>query len=139
MPYSHLNRMWDTGEVMRELPMPEALFGAPYLCMHRADLHSALASVVPAETIHLNKKLAGLDQKGAQVTMSFADGAKVTADAVIGADGVHSLVRDIVVGPDAPSIKAESPIGPTFPRRIIERAATSGRRARNGGASTATS
>src|ERR1700742_4913066 len=30
-PYSHLNRAWDTGEVLRELPMPEALFGAPYL------------------------------------------------------------------------------------------------------------
>src|SRR5690349_16431513 len=31
-PYSHLNRVWDTGEVIRELPMPESLFGAPYLC-----------------------------------------------------------------------------------------------------------
>jgi hypothetical protein len=34
-----------TGEVMRELPMPESLFGAPYLCMHRGDLHEALLSV----------------------------------------------------------------------------------------------
>ena len=42
-PYSHLNRVWDTGEVMRELPMPEDLYGAPYLCMHRGDLHEALA------------------------------------------------------------------------------------------------
>ena len=41
-PYSHLNREWDTGKVMRELPMPETLFGAPYLCMHRAQLHDAL-------------------------------------------------------------------------------------------------
>ena len=47
-PYSHLNRDGDTGEVMRELPMPEELYGAPYLCMHRADLHDALASVVPS-------------------------------------------------------------------------------------------
>src|SRR5579872_7136878 len=46
-PYSHLNRAWDTGAVLRELPMPESLFGAPYLCMHRADLHEALAAVVP--------------------------------------------------------------------------------------------
>ena len=29
--------------------MPESLFGAPYLCMHRADLHEALASAVPPE------------------------------------------------------------------------------------------
>src|ERR1700676_3577025 len=61
-PYSHLNREWDTGRVTRELPMPESLFGAPYLCMHRAELHEALASVVPTGIIHLNRKLIGLDQ-----------------------------------------------------------------------------
>ncbi|MBI1205349.1 MAG: NAD(P)-binding protein [Rhodopseudomonas sp.] len=101
-PYSHLNRVGDTGEIMRELPMPEALYGAPYLCMHRADLHDALASVVPSDIIHLNKKLTGLEQNGGPVTLQFADGTTATADAVIGADGVHSVVRDIVVGPDAP-------------------------------------
>jgi salicylate hydroxylase/6-hydroxynicotinate 3-monooxygenase len=101
-PYSHLNRVWDTGEVKRELPMPESLFGAPFLCMHRADLHEALYSVLPPEVVHLNKKLVGLDQANGQVTLSFADGTKAQADAVIGADGVHSLVRDIIIGPDAP-------------------------------------
>ena len=101
-PYSHLNRVWDTGEVKRELPMPEDLYGAPFLCMHRADLHDALASVLPPEIIHLNKKLAGLDHTAGGVTLTFADGAKVEHDAVIGADGVHSVVRDIVIGPDAP-------------------------------------
>ena len=58
-PYSHLNRVWDSGEVKRELPMPADLFGAPYLCMHRGDLHAALLSTVPTETIHLGKKLVG--------------------------------------------------------------------------------
>jgi salicylate hydroxylase/6-hydroxynicotinate 3-monooxygenase len=101
-PYSHLNRVWDTGEVKRELPMPESLFGAPFLCMHRADLHEALYSALPPEIVHLNKKLVGLDQSNGQVTLSFADGTKAQADAVIGADGVHSLVRDIIIGPDAP-------------------------------------
>jgi 2-polyprenyl-6-methoxyphenol hydroxylase-like FAD-dependent oxidoreductase len=61
---------------MRELPMPEDLFGAPYLCMHRADLHS--------------------------VELRFADGTRAQADAVIGAGGVHSVVRDIIIGPDMP-------------------------------------
>lgn len=101
-PYSHLNRVWDTGEIKRELPMPESLFGAPFLCMHRADLHEALYSILPPEIVHLNKKLVGLDQANGQVTLSFADGTKAQADAVIGADGVHSLVRDIIIGPDAP-------------------------------------
>ena len=102
-PYSHLNREWDTGKIMRELPMPESLFGAPYLCMHRADLHDALVSVLPPEIFHLGKKLAGLDEFGSgRVALSFADGTRAEADAVIGADGVHSLVREIIVGPDEP-------------------------------------
>lgn len=102
MPHSHLNRVWDTGEVKRELPMPEDLYGAPFLCMHRADLHDALSSAVPMERIQLNKKLVGLDQAGGPVTLRFADGTTAKADAVIGADGVHSVVRGIIVGPDAP-------------------------------------
>ncbi len=101
-PFSHLNRDGVSGEIMRELPMPETLYGAPYLCMHRADLHDALASAVPADIVHLGKKLTGLDQAGGTVTLHFADGGKATADAVVGADGVHSIVRDIIVGPDAP-------------------------------------
>jgi 2-polyprenyl-6-methoxyphenol hydroxylase-like FAD-dependent oxidoreductase len=101
-PYSHLNRDAYSGELLRELPMPDTLYGAPYLCMHRADLHDALASVLPGEIIHLNKKLVGLEHGGGPVTLTFADGSKAKADAVVGADGVHSIVRDLIVGPDAP-------------------------------------
>ena len=101
-PYSHLNRTWDSGEIMRELPMPERLFGAPYLCMHRGDLHEALASLIPAEAIHRGMKLAGLDERAGRVTLTFEDGTRAQSDAVVGADGVHSVVREIIVGPDTP-------------------------------------
>ena len=118
-PYSHLNREGDTGTVMRELPMPESLFGAPYLCMHRADLHDALASAVPADCIHLGKKLAGLDQHSGQVTLRFSDGTRAQADAVIGADGVHSVVRDIIIGPDAPIHKGRIAYRAVFPSGLM--------------------
>jgi salicylate hydroxylase/6-hydroxynicotinate 3-monooxygenase len=101
-PVSHMNREWDTGAVMRELPVSESTFGAPYLCMHRADLHDALLSLLPGEIVHLNKKLVGLDPQGEQVTLRFGDGSSATADAVIGADGIHSNVREIIIGPDRP-------------------------------------
>ena len=109
-PYSHLNREWDTGCVLRELPMPESLFGAPYLCMHRADLHHALLCAVPPEAIHLGKKLVGLEPKGAQVELAFADGARTRADAVIGADGVHSIVRDLITSMNG-TVSVESKVG----------------------------
>jgi 2-polyprenyl-6-methoxyphenol hydroxylase-like FAD-dependent oxidoreductase len=118
-PYSHLNRIGDTGEVTRELPMPESLYGAPYLCMHRADLHEALLSVLPTEIIHLDCKLVGLDQAPDAVTLAFADGSRATADAVIGADGVHSVVRDIVVGPDAPIHKGRIAYRAVFPAELL--------------------
>jgi 6-hydroxynicotinate 3-monooxygenase len=119
-PYSHLNRDGYSGAITRELPMPENLYNAPYLCMHRADLHDALASAVPKEIVHLGKKLIGLDQAGGQVTLHFEDRTRVTADAVIGADGVHSIVRDIVVGPDEPIHKGRIAYRAVFPASLMD-------------------
>ena len=118
-PYSHLNRVWDTGEVTRELPMPESLYSAPYLCMHRADLHDALRSVLPAEIFHLGRRLVGLEEGSGAVTLRFADGSRAAADIVIGADGVHSVVRDIIVGPDAPLHKGRIAYRAVFPSDLL--------------------
>ena len=82
-PQNGLNRT-HTGEMLNVLPLPDERYGAPYLCMHRGDLHEALLSVVPAETIEeLGKKLTGLEQRGGRVTLAFADGTRAEADAVI--------------------------------------------------------
>jgi len=118
-PYSHLNREWDTGRVMRELPMPESLFGAPYLCMHRAELHDALLAALPDGMIQLGRKLAGIEQNGGRVTLIFENGARASADAVVGADGVHSVVRDFVVGPDAPIHKGRIAYRAVFPSSLM--------------------
>ncbi|MEI9805895.1 MAG: FAD-dependent monooxygenase [Pseudolabrys sp.] len=118
-PYSHLNRDGTTGEIMRELPMPESLYGAPYLCMHRADLHEALASAIPGNIVNLGKKLVGLDHAGGPVTLRFADGSSATADAVVGADGVHSIVRDLIVGPDAPVHKGRIAYRGVFATKLM--------------------
>ena len=118
-PYSHLNRDGYTGEITRELPMPESLYGAPYLCMHRGDLHDALCSAVPQQIVHLGKKLVGLDQARGEVTLRFEDGASAKADAVVGADGVHSVVRDIIVGPDAPIHRGRIAYRAVFPAKLM--------------------
>jgi len=104
---------------MRELPMPESLFDAPYLCMHRGDLHEALVSVLPADIIHRDRKLVGLDEHGGRVTLTFEDGARAQADAVVGADGVHSIVRDIIIGPDTPIHKGRIAYRAIFPSALM--------------------
>jgi len=119
-PYSHLNRDWDTGEVLRELPMPESLFGAPYLCMHRAELHDALVAALPQAIVHLNKKLVGLEQHSQTVTLRFEDGTSAQADAVVGADGVHSVVRDLIIGPDMPIHKGRIAYRAVFPAALLK-------------------
>ena len=100
-----LSREWDTGEITGELGLGvevERRFGAPYLYLHRADLHAAIASAVPSEIVHLGRKLVGIDQDAQQVKLAFADGTRVHADAVIGADGVHSFVREQMLGQERP-------------------------------------
>ena len=98
-PRSWNNRDWRTGDVKFDMIFGESAeqkFGAPYLLAHRGDLHAALASAVPDELVKLNHKLVGLDETGDGVRLSFANGETAIADAVIGADGIHSVVRDIL-------------------------------------------
>jgi len=113
-----LSRVWDTGEVTSELQLGREVaqtYGAPYLFMHRGDLHAALESIVPHEIVHLDMKLAALDQDAHGVTLLFANGARVRADAVIAADGVHSTVRETLLGPEAPRFTGRVAYRTTFP------------------------
>jgi 2-polyprenyl-6-methoxyphenol hydroxylase-like FAD-dependent oxidoreductase len=60
-----LSREWDTGEITSELKLGrevEARYGAPYLFLHRADLHAAIESAVASRPVHLDMKLVGLDE-----------------------------------------------------------------------------
>ncbi len=80
-------------------------YGFPYYHVHRADLHRVLAERVPAEQVALGHRLVGLEPApggtGA-VTLRFEGGSTATADVVIGADGIHSVVRRELFGPEAP-------------------------------------
>ena len=121
-PPSGLNRDHDTGEVTNELPIGTQMFdrfGAPYLLMHRADLHAALASLVPDAILHLGKKLSDLRQDPDGVTLHFADGSKARADLVVAADGVHSRVREIVLGKETPRFTGKVAYRTTFPSALL--------------------
>lgn len=122
-PPAWSNRVWDTGEFLFELTFgadAEARYGAPYLLMHRGDLHGALFSAVPPELISYEKKLVGLDRTASGVTLRFADGSRAEADAVIGADGVHSRVREILLGPERPKFTGRVAHRTVFPSALIK-------------------
>ena len=117
-PETSLNRDAITGAVTNNHPLGaavEAKYGAPYLTLHRGDLHAALLDLVPPDSIALGKKLMSIDQDGERVHLAFADGRHAELDAVIGADGVHSLVRDYVVGPTVARFTGRLAYRTTYP------------------------
>ncbi len=122
-PRSWNNRDWKTGEVLFDMMFgqpAEEKYGAPYLLAHRGDLHAALASAVPDEIIRLNHRLTGIEQKpSGSVRLSFENGAKVEADVVIGADGVNSVVREALFGPDEPTFRDRIAYRTVFPARLL--------------------
>jgi salicylate hydroxylase/6-hydroxynicotinate 3-monooxygenase len=117
-----LNRAHDTGALLWERPMganSEERYGAPYLLLHRGDLHAALASSVPDEIVLRNHKLVALEQDESGVRLFFADGSTAQADAVIGADGVHSVVRESLFGKEAPHFTGRVAYRTTFPAALL--------------------
>lgn len=77
-PERAFNREWDNGKLTNEYRMgshAEDRFGAPYLLMHRGDLHAAIASTVPNDILNLNRKLVGLEQTKSGVTLIFEEAA----------------------------------------------------------------
>ncbi len=121
-PDSNDSRDFDTGALTNSHPLGRAMeerHGVPYFLLHRGDLHAMLADTVPGDIIRLNHKLAGIDQSGGVVRMRFTNGETAEADAVIGADGVHSVVRETLFGPEKPTFTGRVAYRTVFPTRLL--------------------
>ena len=122
-PEHQLSRDWDTGHVNLDYPFGDTVeekYDAPYLLMHRGDLHALLASVVPEERVHRGKKLIGLDHLENGARLTFQDGTMVEADAVIAADGVHSFIREHMFGREHPTYSGRVAYRTTFPAALLK-------------------
>lgn len=64
-----------------------------------ADLQQLLAAELDPAAIHLGARCTGIEDSGQAVIARFADGRKVQADVLVGADGVRSVVRAALFGP----------------------------------------
>ena len=78
-------------------------FGAPYYTFHRADLLDALASGLDRSIVHLGHRLTAIEERGDRVALTFANGVRIEAEYVIGADGVRSVIRQALYGADNPT------------------------------------
>ncbi|ANS25027.1 aromatic ring monooxygenase [Rhodococcus opacus] len=101
-PQFRISRTWDTGAETSRLPMgdsAEQQYGAPQLTMHRGDLMTALENRLPSGVVEMGRRVGGV----ADGRIEFTDGSTVSADVIVGADGIHSAVRTALLGREQPT------------------------------------
>ena len=96
-----------TGQVLGSLRLGEraqTLYGAPYATIHRADLHALLWDAAQAAGVQIawGQTIAGWSESTEGVVAQSASGQSWQADALVGADGVWSTVRQQLLA-DAPA------------------------------------
>jgi 2-polyprenyl-6-methoxyphenol hydroxylase-like FAD-dependent oxidoreductase len=92
-------RTW-RGDLLAAFPAGEISqsVGAPTVCLHRAELQALLAGALDPDTLRLGRKCVRVEQTPEGVTACFEDGQQARSDFLIGADGLHSVVREQVPG-----------------------------------------
>ena len=95
------------GDALGILPLGpdfEARYGAPYLTVHRADLHAALLQGLQGLPVHLqaDRQLVAVQDTVQGVRVLTAQGEAPEAEALVGADGLWSRVRGSVMADGAP-------------------------------------
>jgi salicylate hydroxylase len=101
-PSALVFRRWDDGAVIAAHPMGaryREAFGAPYYGVHRAALQRVLVGALAPGVVEHGHRCVRITQNG---RIEFAGGHAVSADIVVGADGVHSVARRVVAGEQAP-------------------------------------
>lgn len=78
--------------------------GVGHASARRPHFLAELVKLIPKNITHFGKRLVGAQDHGEDgVEMHFTDGTIITADAVIGCDGIKSQLRKAVLGKDDPA------------------------------------
>lgn len=99
-----------TGEghpIMKESWPEIDTFGLTTHLIHRRDFIDALVGALPDGMVHLGHKLEGIEDLGDKAVATFTNGTSVTADLIIGADGIRSVVRTLLFSDAEPVFAGE--------------------------------
>jgi salicylate hydroxylase len=75
-----------------------AKYGEHYRCGHRADLMRSLLEPLPEDSVRVGSRVVALEQTAAGVRVTLDSGEELSADLLIGADGLRSTVRMLLFG-----------------------------------------
>ncbi len=105
LPEAMVGRNWETSEELFRTPLKESsqeAYGAEFFHVHRADLHSILSQDVPKDRVTFGMQCTGVEQEDGTSVVLFSDGSRFEADLIVGADGIHSAVRNSLWGEKKP-------------------------------------
>jgi 6-hydroxynicotinate 3-monooxygenase len=104
-PPSWISRNWDDGAILADVGLNRRRehYDAAYVTVHRGDFHKLLTTALPAGVLGFSKRVIGIDEDAHGVRLSFSDGDQAQADVVIGADGVNSVIREVLLGAEPPT------------------------------------
>lgn len=100
----------------------EQRWGAPYLHIHRADYIEALKDCVadiPNVEVRLGQIVTDVRSEDEQATLTLSDGTHEEGDVVVGADGLHSIVRGYLHGGDSPRFTGNMAWRATVPVEML--------------------
>ena len=101
-------RLWNSGKTWKLFDLGAAAverYGYPYMTVYRPDLLAVVTDAVmrlKSDVLHLNARCSSFEERGDKVVLHLEDGRSFEGDALIGCDGVNSMVRRLTAN-DAPS------------------------------------
>ncbi|ARP88309.1 FAD-dependent monooxygenase [Bordetella genomosp. 9] len=105
LPQALVGRNWKTAREQFRMPLVTEcprLYGAEFYHVHRADLHQIMVRRIPESSVSLSAACASVRNEGGAAVATFEDGSQYEADAIVGCDGVRSIVRRDLFGDEAP-------------------------------------
>jgi 2-polyprenyl-6-methoxyphenol hydroxylase-like FAD-dependent oxidoreductase len=100
-PFEAIELKTPGGKLLASIPQSPLgkELGTPAFIVHRAEyLHILASQLEGSGIIHLNSDCTGFEQDEDGVTAHFADGHKEYGAVLVGADGIHSVIRTILLG-----------------------------------------
>lgn len=105
-PDHWFSRDGNTGEYLSRIKLGEYAvkeYGAPYITVHRGDLHAEQITILPESHLHFDHRLTSVEERDKDVLLGFANGRQIAAKLVVGADGINSAVREELLGVEKPT------------------------------------